>query len=324
MNDTPLISVLMPVYNVESYIDEAIESVISQSYTNFELIIVDDGSSDSTWEKVSRAAATDSRIRLTRNAKNIQIAGSLNVALSLAKGAYIARADGDDIMEIDRLQQQFDFLTQNSHCDIVGCSLRYVDETGKLLSIREYVSDPDLLAHLARYINPIAHVWLARAEVYRIVGGYQFSSVEDYDFICRALVAGFKIANVPSYFGMRIRIRSGNTLGLYGFRQSLLFEQVRSRYKSKYITNTAIMDITEYAKLHPFLSAFRQKSFALAQIILNSARSRIRFLYFAAVIISSAISIDALRYYRNTAFSRIYTMYYVFKRSRIISSGVQQ
>ena len=100
MNQKSLISVLMPVYNVEKYLQEAIESILNQTYSNFEFLIINDGSSDKSGEIIN--SYNDSRIVYLQNNKNKGLVYTLNYGISLAKGEYIARMDGDDISLPDR------------------------------------------------------------------------------------------------------------------------------------------------------------------------------------------------------------------------------
>lgn len=114
------VSILMPMYNSEKYVQESIDSILNQSYENFELIIVDDGSIDSSLEIVEKY--NDSRIKLYKNIVNKGLPYTRNKLLSLATGEYIALLDSDDIALPNRLQVQVDFLEKNQSVDIVGSS----------------------------------------------------------------------------------------------------------------------------------------------------------------------------------------------------------
>src|SRR6476469_3237877 len=116
------ISVLMPAYNVENFIGEAIQSVLDQSLKDFELIIINDGSTDAT-EKVIRSFS-DERIVL-KNQNNAGIAAALNTGLYMAKAEYIVRFDADDICYTHRLVKQYQFMIENPHYVIAGCAADY-------------------------------------------------------------------------------------------------------------------------------------------------------------------------------------------------------
>lgn len=223
----PLISVLVPVYNVERYLQEALESIAAQTYRNLEVIVVDDGSSDRTYAIARDFARGDARFVVHRNSENLRIAKTLNRALHLAKGTFIARCDGDDVMMPDRIARQLEHLYQNPHIGLVGCSFHTINEYGVHLRDVHYPSGHVLVARLLRWRSPVSHIWLARREVYDAVGEYRLASVEDYDFLLRANAAGYHLDNINGYFGMKIRMRAGNTVSRFGIVQRRLFNHTR-------------------------------------------------------------------------------------------------
>ena len=123
MNHSPKITVLMPVYNVAPYVAEAIESILKQTYTDFELLIINDGSTDTTRDEVLKFM--DSRIRFVENEQNIGLANTLNKGIDLAKGEFIARMDGDDISLTRRLEKQVAILDMHPEIDICGAGYRF-------------------------------------------------------------------------------------------------------------------------------------------------------------------------------------------------------
>jgi glycosyltransferase involved in cell wall biosynthesis len=129
---TPKVSVVMSVYNNESYIREAVESVLNQSFKDFEFIIINDGSTDRTREILT--SYTDERIRLF-DQENRGLTISLNRGLSLAKGSYIARMDGDDISDPERFAEEVRFLEQNEKIGLIGTYAHRIDEQGRIVSL---------------------------------------------------------------------------------------------------------------------------------------------------------------------------------------------
>ena len=123
----PQISVLMPVYNGEKFLREAIESILNQTYKDFEFLIINDGSTDRTREIIF--SYNDSRIRYIENERNLKLIASLNKGLDLARGKYIARMDADDISMPDRLQKQFDFLELNPEVGLCGSRCKNISDT---------------------------------------------------------------------------------------------------------------------------------------------------------------------------------------------------
>lgn len=137
--DSPLVSIAVPAYNAGKTIGTMIESVLAQTYTNWELLIVDDGSSDDTAEVVR--SFLDSRIRLICDGKNRKIALRLNQLISESKGEFFTRMDADDRMFPDRIERQLEYLIAHQEVDVVGGGAIVVDEGGNVLGGRNIVSE---------------------------------------------------------------------------------------------------------------------------------------------------------------------------------------
>jgi glycosyltransferase involved in cell wall biosynthesis len=119
----PLVSVILPVHNAASYVEEAVQSILNQTYGNLELIVVDDGCTDSSMDKIH--SLSDSRIVVIRNPSNSGLAASLNVAIGRASGSFLARMDADDISSPVRIEQQLRALEENPSVSVLGTGLRY-------------------------------------------------------------------------------------------------------------------------------------------------------------------------------------------------------
>jgi glycosyltransferase involved in cell wall biosynthesis len=117
--DHPKVSCLLPVYNGEQFIEEAVRSLLAQTLKNFELVVVDDGSTDSTPRKLAALNAEDQRLRILRQA-NGGIVAALNAGLGLCRAGYIARMDADDVAAPDRFEFQADYLDRHPGCVLVG------------------------------------------------------------------------------------------------------------------------------------------------------------------------------------------------------------
>ena len=126
----PKISVIMSVYNNDQYLDEAIQSILNQTCSDFEFIITNDGSSDRSKEIIDRYAKLDNRIVKIDNVKNLGLTKSLNNMIDIAKGDFIARMDGDDISHSMRFEEQMKTFEQNKDVDIVFCNTFYIDRKG--------------------------------------------------------------------------------------------------------------------------------------------------------------------------------------------------
>lgn len=127
---TPLISIVMPVRNADSFLTEAIDSLINQTYKNWELIVVDDYSSDKSHFILEKYSKKDSRIHLFKNKKRLGVSGTANLALQKAKGKYIARMDADDISLPRRLEKQLNYLQKNKDVVAVGGQCDVIDKKG--------------------------------------------------------------------------------------------------------------------------------------------------------------------------------------------------
>lgn len=232
-NKNDLISVLMPTYNVEKYVEEAVRSILSQTWANFELIIVDDCSTDKTFDILRSLANEDSRIRIFRNKENLKICQTLNRAWSHAKGNYIARMDGDDISTPDRFQVLMDFLYEHKKCDLVGSGMITIDENEKELSRPSFLKSNKYIRYFNRYKSCITHIWIARREVYEKLNGYrEIPYAEDYDFVLRCIRLGYEVANADAYV-YKVRIRNGNTGSTNGLAQYKAKDYVLNLYKKE-------------------------------------------------------------------------------------------
>jgi glycosyltransferase involved in cell wall biosynthesis len=193
------ISVIMPVFNCAGYVEAAIASILDQTYTDFEFIIIDDGSTDQTGKLVDAAAARDARIHLISR-ENRGISPSLNEGLALARGEYVARMDGDDIALPERFATQIAFLDANPECGLVGTQIMFVDPEGRpLIPMQAPLTHDAIVSTMMRGRESISHptVMFRRKQALEI-GGYldRFVVAQDIDFFLRmADKAG--LANLP-------------------------------------------------------------------------------------------------------------------------------
>lgn len=191
MSLSPIVSVIMPVYNSERYLSQAIQSILDQTYQNFELIIIDDGSDDSSWKIVTSFQEKDSRIRGIRQLENQGVAATSNHGLDLATGKYIARMDSDDISLPNRLAKQVSFLESHLDIGIVGGRMMFMDETGKLLGAFPIIQGSLNIYWNFMFESPFNNttVMFRKSLVERYKLRYDPSTLygEDYDLWCRFL-----------------------------------------------------------------------------------------------------------------------------------------
>lgn len=181
----------MPARNAEKTISRAIDSILNQTFKNFEFLIVDDVSTDDTLNIVKKYARSDKRIRVIRNKTNRKIAGSLNDAISLAKSGIIARMDADDESYSERLEMQFRKLEKDKSIGVVGAFMEVVNEDGKSLSIRKYPESSGTLKKALFRYSCFGHPVVAfRKEAFDEFDGYR----EDI-FPCEDIDLWFKIGS---------------------------------------------------------------------------------------------------------------------------------
>lgn len=207
----PLISCILPVYNGEKYLKAAILSVLSQTLREFELIVVDDGSTDETPALLAEMVATDSRIVVVRQA-NAGIVGALNAGLRIAQGRYVARMDADDICLPDRFEYQASHLDRHPECVLVGgYAETFSNERSPLgLSTCGWRGRTDLTCFPPKIAVSVHPLIMMRAKTLRTMGGYRegYPFAEDYDLFIRASRFG-EIQNPPKIV-LRYRVHAGS------------------------------------------------------------------------------------------------------------------
>ena len=191
------VSVVMPVHNCARYVRTAIDSILNQTFTDFEFIIIDDGSIDGT-SSILLETATAPRVRVISQ-ENMGLTRSLNKGVALARGKYIARQDADDISLLTRLEMQVDFLETHSDFGLVGSFVELIDEHGAVLQAIEPPIDNDQIQHYLPIRNCFIHgSVMIRKTSFDRVGGYriEFPLAQDYDLWLR-ISESFKVANIP-------------------------------------------------------------------------------------------------------------------------------
>ena len=231
MNENPKISVLLTVYNSASYIGSSIESILQQTFRDFELIIIDDCSTDGSWEIVQKYAGEDPRIVAYKNEQNLGGCRNLISGLQHVRGKYIARQDNDDWSYPDRLEKQFAFLESHPEVGIVGGSMEIMDTNGEGVGKRTYhLTDTEIRKKIFRY-SPFAHpLVMIRRSVLDKVGPYDpvYAPADDYDLYFR-IGKESQFANLPDVL-LKYRMVPGSMTFRSTKKMELTTIQVRSRY----------------------------------------------------------------------------------------------
>lgn len=214
----PRLSVVLPVWNGERFLDEAIESILGQDYRDLELIAIDDASTDSTPEILSRWAGKDGRLRVIRNRSNLDAAASRNVGIEAARGVYIAAHDADDVSLPGRFSAEVTALDADPRAVMVTMNFVFIDEQGRYLRTERRDQPPEIVDLLLTFTNAIGghSQVMFRRDAARRVGGYdpacRFS--EDLDLWTRLAAEGRIVMLPQPGIGYRLHAAQKSTARL--------------------------------------------------------------------------------------------------------------
>lgn len=252
MNNSPLVSVIMAVHNNDEYLSQAIESILNQTYTNFEFIIIDDGSTDNTHNIIEKYKKKDPRIILLQNYNNEGLPFSLNRGLDKAKGKYVARMDADDISVKNRLELQIDFLKKNKEIDFVGCDLEIIDNSGHPTgTIWRYKQIPEQISFETFFLSPIPHgAMVAKTDIFKKESfryNEKYLVAQDYELWSR-LILTKTFSNIPiPLYKCRFSRKSINPLR----------QQLTNEIRKKQLTIRLDLKVIEREwKIHKYIFLF--------------------------------------------------------------------
>lgn len=199
----PLVTVLMPCYNAMPFLVEALESIINQTYSNLEILCINDGSSDETGIVLEKYALQDKRIRVIHNETNIKLIKTLNKGIELAQGEFIARMDADDIAALNRIEIELNYMLSNPSIDIISCGLWVISESGKVISEivpRQHTTTACFFASF--FYVPIGHPeLLVKTKVFKdnhFLEEKMALHTEDYELWSRLLRKGYNLQNMDA------------------------------------------------------------------------------------------------------------------------------
>jgi len=231
MKIKPKISVIMSAYNVEKYIAESIESILNQTFRDFELIIINDASTDKTLDIIKGFMKKDKRLKLINNKKNLYATISRNKALRIAKGVYIAIQDGDDISLPVRLSLQNKYLDKHKDIFLVGSGIIKISADGSYLDKRMPICSKILIKLMLPIRNQIYHpsvMFRNKGCLYRNKIYY----AEDYDLYLVLISNGLKLANLREYL-VKYRILNSSVSNSKRKQQDLFAEKAKEFYKQR-------------------------------------------------------------------------------------------
>jgi len=249
---TPLISLVLPIYNGERFLKESLESILNQTFKKFELIVVDDGSTDNSIELVK--SYNDSRIRVIKNKRNLGSVAAINIALKNSKGKYIAVCTQDDISHPKRFEIEFNYLEKHPQIFLVGSSAIYINEGGKEIRRFRKYNHPKILAWRLRKSNGIIFpsIMFRNKDVI-------FNNHYEYHFYYRLLKRGEMLTNIPNFL-VKYRVHSNAESVFDKERQDKLSKEVIEEFKTLR-DPTNIIEKADYSFrliLH-YLRTFKEK-----------------------------------------------------------------
>ncbi|QNS40630.1 glycosyltransferase family 2 protein [Chryseobacterium manosquense] len=241
MSINPKLSVILPAYNAEKHIAEAVESILNQTFSDFEFIIIEDHSTDNTLAVLKNYAARDERIILTEKPENKDFKGyveNLNLGLAMAKGKYVARMDADDIALPTRLEKQMNILENNSDIFMVGCSLKLIDEVGNTIGVLDAKQNHNEIVRKFNMENAMFHPALMFRNNSKVKYRDKMHATEDFDFYLQHLADGARFYNIPEYL-MDYRILKKSLSRTSSRLIKMLFlEKAKHFYKEKVSTGS--------------------------------------------------------------------------------------
>lgn len=242
----PEISVVMPVYNASDYLPEAIDSIISQTFEDWELILIDDGSTDNSSDILKSYSNSDKRIKHYKNDQNLGLIRALNKGIGLCSGKFIARMDADDISLPGRFETQYRFLERNADIAMCGTYALIIDSDGcETVKVTHFSKDEYIKINLMFSPSFIHPSMMIRADVLKAnLYDEAYIHAEDYELWCR-IAENHKVANIPSFL-LKYRWHSSNVSVVNNFSQ----EDTKRRIIRRELQKLALNPDKEELRLH--------------------------------------------------------------------------
>lgn len=249
----PKVSIVLPVYNGERYLDRSLESILKQTFDDWELIVVDDCSTDATPQIISKYVKKDKRIKSVRNSANQKLPKTLNIGFSVAKGTYLTWTSDDNMYLPTALMVMFNYLDSNRNVYMVRADMQIIDENGVFIENSEEYDDNKMYLR-----NCLGACFMYRKEVRETIGNYNEDAfgVEDYDYWLKILKKYGKIGTIH------------NTLYQYRRHEGSLSETKRE-YILDQLVSLRIRNIGD------ILEAFRGQDKILCQIYYEMLQSHV-------------------------------------------------
>lgn len=242
----------MPAYNSEKYIKESIESILNQTFKDFEFIIINDGSTDNTAKIVKEYTKKDKRIKFINNKKNQGIVTVLNQGLNVAGGEYIARMDADDISLPERFAEQVNYMDTHKECAVVSGGYEKFGAVNETIIMPKHVKILDLL-ETNRVSHPLVMIRKSVIDIYKFRYDIDFQCAEDYDLWTRIITVGH-IDNIDKVL-LKYRVHDNNISVASRKQQLKLSDKIRQRLIEN-LTDNNNMRLKISSKYNMFLFGF--------------------------------------------------------------------
>lgn len=236
MDNYPLVSVLLPVYNGELYLEESLNSVLNQTYKNYEIIIINDGSTDNTSNILRRISSE--KILIINNKINVGLISSLNLGIEIANGEYIARMDSDDICLPQRIEKQVTFMKKNSEIGICGMQAKFIGKNVKITRSHHPKAHDEICCQLLVFPPFVHSTVMIRSQLIKNYGlryDHNYIHAEDYDLWERASHLT-QLSNMPD-LGLLYRIHDQQISKKRIKTQRIIVSKIRQRVIMRLIPN---------------------------------------------------------------------------------------
>jgi glycosyltransferase involved in cell wall biosynthesis len=288
-----LVSIIMSTYREPiNYLTSSIESILNQTFKDFEFIIVNDNHDDANLDNfLKQVASKDSRVKLVKNSRNLGLAESLNRALHIANGDYIARMDADDISLPARLERQIEFLEENKEIYLCGTGVILIDEHDKEIAKVIHPNTNSQKEYLFGYATILHPTWVFRRTIIEKVSGYRkLKYAQDVDFLVRLILSGFCAGNIEEpLLKYRIYKKKDPIKDIYQIETSF--------YIRKLVINTKIFEEgvemlinNKLKKPNYFLINLHKLATRLRNKAIELKLKNNKIFYFILIILSSFIS----------------------------------